>query len=178
MPSGIYKRIKPVWNKGKKCPQISISKKGQIPWNKNMAGWTNNYKNAGFQKVNKYGKIRLGMKATKETIEKLRKSHIGKMKGENHPNWKRGTALLEEQIRKCFEYRQWRSDVFTRDNFTCQDCGKRGGDLEAHHIKEFSLILKENNIKTLEEAMNCEELWNINNGITLCKNCHNKTKHG
>lgn len=28
--------------------------------------------------------------------------------------------------------------------------------------------------KTLEDAENCEELWNINNGRTLCKSCHIK----
>lgn len=33
-------------------------------------------------------------------------------------------------------------------------------------------IQEENNIKTLEDAENCEELWNINNGRTLCRNCH------
>ena len=35
--------------------------------------------------------------------------------------------------------------------------------------------MEENNIKTLEEAENCEELWNINNGRTLCYPCHYKT---
>jgi len=29
--------------------------------------------------------------------------------------------------------------------------------------------------RILEQAVNCEELWNINNGITLCKECHKKT---
>lgn len=31
-------------------------------------------------------------------------------------------------------------------------------------------------IKSFEEANNCEELWNINNGKTLCRKCHDKTK--
>jgi len=88
-----------------------------------------------------------------------------------------------ERIRKSFKYRQWRSDIFTRDSFTCQDCGLHSGlgktvYLEAHHIKQFSKIIEENNIKILEQALNCEELWNINNGRTLCKKCHNKTKAG
>jgi len=71
-------------------------------------------------------------------------------------------------------YRQWRSDIFTRDDFTCQECGQRGGHLEAHHIKQLSKILQFYEITTLEEALNCAELWNINNGITLCKECHKK----
>ena len=34
------------------------------------------------------------------------------------------------------------------------------------------LGFKDNNIKTSLEAINCDELWNINNGITLCTYCH------
>jgi len=98
------------------------------------------------------------------------------LQGENNGMWKGGISELTERIRHCFEYRQWRSDVFTRDYFTCQNCGIKGTRLEAHHIKEFYRIIEEYNIKTLEEALNCEELWNINNGHTLCKKCHNKTK--
>lgn len=70
----------------------------------------------------------------------------------------------------------WRTQIFGRDNFTCQECSERGTWLEAHHIKRFSSIIKENNIKTLEEALKYDELWNLDNGITLCKKCHNKTK--
>jgi len=96
------------------------------------------------------------------------------LKGENNFNWKGGITPLNFQIRGSFEYRQWRSDVFTRDNFTCQDCEQRGVYLHAHHKKSFSSILQYYEITTLEEALNCEELWNINNGITLCKDCHKK----
>ena len=79
---------------------------------------------------------------------------------------------LNKQLRECFQYRQWRSDVFTKNDFTCQICGIRGGKIVADHIKPFSLILAENNIKTFEEGLECEELWNINNGRTLCEKCH------
>jgi hypothetical protein len=98
--------------------------------------------------------------------------------GKNNWNWKGGVTTLYNKIRRCFEMRQWRSDIFTRDNFTCQICGdKNGGNLEAHHIKEFSKILSERNIKTFDEALLCEELWNLNNGITLCEKCHIKKHH-
>jgi hypothetical protein len=84
-------------------------------------------------------------------------------------------TLLSKQIRNVREYRQWRDDVFTRDEFTCQACGKRGGKLHAHHINSFSKILKEYNIDSLKKAMECSELWNMNNGVALCMNCHTLT---
>lgn len=84
------------------------------------------------------------------------------------------------QIRQCFQYRQWRWDIYTRDDFTCVLCGKNkevSGQLEADHFpKQFIEILNEYKIKTLEKAVLCEELWNINNGRTLCKTCHNPTR--
>ena len=94
--------------------------------------------------------------------------------GKDHYNWKGGISSLTSIIRGCFKNKAWRIEVFKRDNYTCQICEEWGGRLHAHHIKWFSIILEENNIKTLTEALHCDELWDINNGITLCKKCHNK----
>ena len=47
--------------------------------------------------------------------------------------------------------------------------------MDAHHINSFSSIMKINNINSLEMAENCSELWNINNGLSLCVECHKKT---
>ena len=102
-------------------------------------------------------------------------SKKGKWIGENNPNWKGGITSLILRLRHNFKYCQWRSDIFTRDDFTCQNCGdNKGGNLEAHHKETFSSILQYYEITTLEEALNCEGLWDINNGITLCKECHKK----
>ena len=110
-------------------------------------------------------------KASAEYKEQI----ASKLRGSKCRLWKGGLTLLSFQIRECYQYRQWRSDVFTRDDFTCQNCGERGGYLEAdHYPKSFSDIFKEYKIKTFEEAMACEELWNINGGQTLCKKCHRK----
>ena len=124
-----------------------------------------------WMKGNQY---RLGSKHSKETIRKIRKLA---RKGKDNNRWKGGITPLTKQIRQSFKYRQWRSDIFTRDDFTCQDCwDKSGGNLNAHHIKPFTQIIEEYQIKTFEQAMNCDELWNINNGKTLCKKCHEKYK--
>jgi len=103
----------------------------------------------------------------------LKKIRSERFRKEKHPNWKGGITPLQFQIRNSHKYRQWRSDIFTRDDFTCILCGKKGCYLEAdHYPKKFSIILNEYKIKILEDALNCEELWNINNGRTLCKKCH------
>jgi hypothetical protein len=97
----------------------------------------------------------------------------------NKLNWRGGTTLLSNNIRSSEKYKLWRSRVFERDNWTCQTCGKRGSVvLEAHHKKQFIKIIREHNIKTFFEAMNCDELWDINNGVTLCYDCHQLTKPG
>ena len=113
-----------------------------------------------------------GRKVSNEEREKIANSE----RGDKHYRWKGGVKSLNAIIRETFQYRLWRSDVFTRDGFTCVKCGKKGY-VHAHHTKSFSSILKEYKIKTIEEATQCSELWNINNGITLCKNCHNKISH-
>ncbi len=123
-----------------------------------------------------------GKKATEEAIKNQSKAHVGLQRGIKHPNWKGGLTPVVMSIRNSFRYRQWRNDVFTRDNFTCQLCQTRSGMgkkvyIEADHFPIlFSEIFHDNQIMSLEEAYSCEELWDINNGRTLCLECHQK--HG
>jgi len=104
--------------------------------------------------------------------------------GKYHPNWKGGNTPIIIKIRMSTKYKHWRQQVFIRDNFTCQDCGQRGGYLESHHHKKtFTDILEEvkKNLPLMElydGAMVYEPLWDIDNGKTLCNKCHNKTKKG
>lgn len=82
---------------------------------------------------------------------------------------------IRQEVRGLFEYSDWRLRVYRRDNYTCQECGEHGVKLNADHIKPMALILKENNIKSVEDAKNCPELWDSKNGRTLCELCHKKT---
>lgn len=94
--------------------------------------------------------------------------------GINNPSWKGGITPLYEKIRHSLKYELWRKKIFQKNNYTCQDCGKRGWNLEVHHLKPFSKIIEEYSIKDFESAYKCEMLWDISNGITFCQNCHGK----
>jgi len=63
-----------------------------------------------------------------------------------------------DKLRRTPEYRAWRLAVLERDGYACQHCGKIGNKLHAHHIKTFK--------------MNPESRYDVDNGITLCKQCH------
>lgn len=160
---------KPSWNKGLKTGLIPKTaykkgehpspktqfKKGLVPWNKNKKGIMPTPWNKG--------------------------KRFKQIMGENHHNWKGGISKLSNLIRRLPEMKSWRRKIFKRDNHSCQNCKSKCKKelkviLEAHHIKSFSLILKENNIKTTEQALSCLELWDIKNGITLCNFCHLKTR--
>jgi hypothetical protein len=87
------------------------------------------------------------------------------------------THLLKLKIRNTTKYLNWRLSILKRDNFTCQICHTSVKDnkslrLEVHHAKTFDDICKENNLSTVEQALECKELWNVNNGFSICYKCH------
>jgi hypothetical protein len=85
---------------------------------------------------------------------------------------------LHKKIRHLPIYFDWRLAVFERDNYACRDCGIKR-DLEVHHIKDFKAIKSQYSIQTIEDAVKCDELWDVNNGITLCRKDHLETEnHG
>lgn len=78
--------------------------------------------------------------------------------GDKSHRWQGGKTSQVLIIRSSATYKQWRSSVFARDDFTCQLCGVRGGKLSAHHIREFA---KHHDLRFVPQ-----------NGITLCWPCH------
>jgi len=178
MPKGIYKRIKPIWNKG-------------------LKGWINNGsfkeghqegmlgKHHSQESIKKISNARIGMKFTKEHIENISKSHMGKLawnknrkiqtntgrthftservRGANNTNWKGGITPINKALRASLEYEEWRKKVFERDLYTCRICGEIGGRLEADHIKSWA------EYPTLR--------FSLENGRTLCHDCHTKTEN-
>lgn len=81
-------------------------------------------------------------------------------KGEKSRFWKGGISKLSIRIRNSSEYRLWRTAVKERDNYICIWCGSIK-DLQADHIKPFC------DYPELRFA--------IDNGRTLCVDCHRKT---
>ncbi len=85
-------------------------------------------------------------------------------RGENNYFWNGGVCDKNDAVRHYREYKNWRTLVYERDNYTCQCCGKVGGRFNAHHVYPFS---------DYENLRFC-----VDNGITLCEDCHDSTKDG
>jgi predicted RNA-binding Zn-ribbon protein involved in translation (DUF1610 family) len=61
------------------------------------------------------------------------------------------------------EYKEWRKKVYIRDGYRCKmpGCFSNSKEIAAHHIYPKKLYP--------------EKQFDVSNGITLCKNCHEKT---
>jgi hypothetical protein len=90
---------------------------------------------------------------------RCRKCNASKISGANNYQW-RYDKTDEERIRqrKFKEYADWRKNVFARDSYTCISCGQYGGGLAAHHLDGWHWCT--------------EKRLDINNGVTLCNECH------
>lgn len=92
-------------------------------------------------------------------VSEITRKKIGKAnKGEKSHFWKGGVCPKNLRIRKSLNFCLWRESVFVRDNWTCQKCMVKGGIIHPHHIQNF--------------AQYPELRFALDNGITLCKNCH------
>jgi len=85
-----------------------------------------------------------------------------KLSGDKCHLWKGGVTAENERIRKSARYKIWRESVYKRDDYTCQICSRRGGiTLNSDHIKPFAFFP--------------ELRFELDNGRTLCVDCHRKT---
>ena len=170
--TGSFKKGCVPWSKGKKFTaehkrKISIGNKGK----KRTKGIIDNIRN-----------YRLGKKHSDDTKQKMRgrkhsEEELTKMRGRKA--WNNGkTALTDNRIvsgvrsgswkggiskdkRIGTKYIKWRMSIFERDNWTCQTCSKRGCYIEAHHTKSWAKYPKLR--------------YDLDNGVTLCKECHKLT---
>lgn len=68
--------------------------------------------------------------------------------------------------RRCYEYKLWREAVLKRDGYECQMCGSND-NLHAHHIIAWA---------STEDGSPLR--FDVDNGVTLCKECHLKAHNG
>ena len=151
------RRLANINRKYRKCSEetkrkISKSMKGKNTWSKG--------KLLSQEHKERLSKIIKGKKLPPFTKEHRRKLSETK-KGKKNHNWKGGISEINNRIRNSLEYKLWREAVFKRDNWICVWCRKIGGKLNADHIKPFALF------PVLRFA--------IDNGRTLCIDCHKKT---
>ena len=90
--------------------------------------------------------------------------------------------VLSRKIKQCKKYKEWRSLVLKRDKLSCEECGvpldtSAGSSLKIY-LKSFIELIKANNLQTVEDAIKCEELWDLNNGVVLCGYCYDNLKTG
>lgn len=101
---------------------------------------------------------------TPEVRKKMSDARKGKPTGRTGDKchfWRGGVTQKNKSDRMSLGCRLWRKEVYERDNYTCVFCGQKGGKLNADHIKSFAKF----------PALR----FDINNGRTLCVECHRKT---
>ena len=94
-------------------------------------------------------------------IRSLVNTWLNPKRGAEHPNWKGGISPINARIRQGKEHQLWVRSVKERDNYTCVLCGHYSLSNHADHIKSFSAYPE---LRT-----------SIENGRTLCIDCHRKT---
>lgn len=122
----------------------------------------------------------LGKTFSEEHKKKISLSHLGKTFSEKHKNnlglsiskAKFNKPLAEETKRKISlslrgknigeNGSNWQGGKSYLGNVQNKKCNKVGGPLHAHHIKSF--------------AFYPDERYDLNNGKTLCINCHKETE--
>lgn len=155
--------VKPTEETRKKLRESHL---GQVAWNKGKP-WSDEVKKkfSAIRKGKQVGEDNpyFGRKHSEEVRKKMSLAQRNRDNtGKKHHNWKGGITPVNVKIRHSFEYKLWRKAVFERDNYTCIWGGKEhGSKLNADHIKPFSMFP--------------ELRFAIDNGRTLCVECHRKT---
>lgn len=171
MPTGIYPRTEKhrLINLGRKFPNRKRYAKGIAKINKVCLFCKNPFQTDCFMPKKKYCSVkcsnrglirthRIGVKGSEKQRQVMRDR-----KGTLHPRWIKDRTIVMEKhrLRGTIEWKNWRIEIFARDKYICQECKEVGGVLEPHHI--------------IPLRISFERIFDVNNGITLCRNCHQKT---
>lgn len=105
------------------------------------------------------GDANRGYHHTESARRRIGISHLGN----KNVNWKGGITPINTKIRNSVEYKECVRTCLKRDDYTCQICLKRGGELHMDHVKSFSQYP--------------ELRFDASNLRTLCVPCHRKTSN-
>ena len=113
-----------------------------------------------------------------EEVEKMRKvvQQIKQQEKENkrkeeYESYIKFRTKLEQMPR----YETWKQEVINKCGNKCQlDKSHADRRTEVHHIESlYSIYIKNNlGLNENENTIKCKALWSIDNGIVLCKECH------
>jgi hypothetical protein len=135
-----------------------------------------------------------GKTHSESTKSKMTKSRTGKKQSnitirkrilKNREHYKNRDKYSINKSIRTFLHKQlnWYYRVYKRDGFKCVKCNSTS-NLDAHHIKPLSVIIKEiilethvefnSNFEKAEYLKTCEQIIDedLKNGITLCRDCH------
>lgn len=121
-----------------------------------------------------------GKKMSDTTKKKMSLARTGKI-GENATAWKGGKVSITRLVKGFQNRNGWYKKIYERDGFKCVYCGSRD-KIEAHHkipIKNIIDLykLEFNNNEDLYKFLISLDIIldsNLENGITLCRECHKK----
>lgn len=145
-------RKRPEWHRAKMRKPKTITDKLKASWEK-MRGVK--------RPLSEETKKKISLAHQNRSPEFRMKMSLAR-RGDKSHLWKGGVTKINLVIRASVEYKLWREAVFKRDNYQCIWGGKEHGKkLNADHIKPFALFP--------------ELRFAIDNGRTLCEDCHRKT---
>lgn len=145
------------WNKGRKWDEMSARRVGSgNPMFGKRYSTEQRHLISERAKINGYGKWMIGRRWSPEQKQNFKRAVIARFDKLGRKTKRERTILVGRE-----EYKKWREAVFKRDSWTCQECGRHGCYLEAHHIKSWARFP--------------EDRYDVGNGITLCKSCHKLT---
>lgn len=161
-----------VWNKGQRY-NLSHSKQfkvGHTPWNKGKKTGIvpSTVFQAGTPAWNRDIPLSEDQRAKISAAKTGKPSSLkGKprydLRGSNNPSWKGGLRGIDYRERRRFRHLM-QKQVFERDDYTCQLCGERGGDLQVDHIQSWAEYV--------------ELRFSLENCRTVCKPCHYEITFG
>ena len=100
---------------------------------------------------------RKGVKPAEETRKIWSENRKGKLNPNYNPNL---TDEYRHDKRIQQGYKEWQQQVKEKADYTCDCCGKHGGDMESHHLDGYNWCK--------------EKRLDVDNGVCLCKKCHKK----